>query len=73
MAPLKPYFTGAEKPPRTRVTTFLEILLINSAIARPASTSPPTVLSIIRTPYISSFSSIEYSIGIICSYLVDFF
>ena len=38
-------------PPRTSETVGFDMLAIISAMARPASTSPPTVLSIIKTPF----------------------
>ncbi|MNI83891.1 hypothetical protein D3C73_1407460 [compost metagenome] len=44
-------------PPITTVTVGLDKEAIISAIASPASTSPPTVLSIIKSPSIRGFCS----------------
>ena len=49
-----------------------DILRIISDIARPASTSPPTVFNTISKPLTSSFCSISINCGIICSYFVAF-
>jgi len=48
-------------PPITRDTVTLLRLFIISAIARPASTSPPTVFKITNTPLMLLFCSIETS------------
>ena len=57
-------------PPRTRETVGILKDAIISAMASPASTSPPTVFKRIRSPSISSSSSIRASFGNTCSYLV---
>ena len=57
-------------PPRTMETVGLVIPAISSAMARPASTSPPTVLRRNSTPSTSSDSSSLASMGRTCSYLV---
>jgi len=59
-------------PPSTRETVGFFIPAISSAIARPASTSPPIVLIKISSPSISSLSSTANSVGMHCSYFVDF-
>ena len=59
-------------PPRTSETVGFDIPAMSSAIASPASTSPPTVLSSISSPVISGLSSIAASIGRTCSYFVVF-
>ena len=48
-------------PPRTSETVGVDIPAMSSAIASPASTSPPTVLSSISSPVISGLSSIAAS------------
>ena len=60
-------------PPSTRETVGFFMPANNSAKASPASTSPPTVLSKIKSPSISGSSSIATSCGMICSYLVVLF
>ncbi|MNP42121.1 hypothetical protein D3C76_1358630 [compost metagenome] len=60
-------------PPITTVTVGFEREAIISAIARPASTSPPTVLRIIMSPSIRGFCSAATSWGIKCSYFVVLF
>ena len=45
-------------PPSTKDTVGFDILAIISAIANPASTSPPTVFKISNKPSISGLSSI---------------
>lgn len=57
-------------PPRTMETVGFVMPAISSAMARPASTSPPTVFSRKRTPFTSSLSSSLASRGSTCSYLV---
>ena len=57
-------------PPRTMETVGLVIPAISSAMARPASTSPPTVFSRNSTPSTSRLSSSLASRGKTCSYLV---
>ena len=57
-------------PPRTMETVGLVMPAISSAMARPASTSPPTVLSKNRTPSMSSDASSFANSGSMCSYLV---
>ena len=59
-------------PPRTSVALGLAELAINSASARPVSTSPPTVFNMTNSPSISGSSSISTSCGMTCSYLVVF-
>ena len=59
-------------PPSTRETVGLLKEAIISAMASPASTSPPSVLSRIRIPSVSSSSSAWASFGRRCSYLVAF-
>lgn len=60
-------------PPSTRETDGLERLAIISAMARPASTSPPTVFRITSSPSISGFCSTATNCGMMCSYLVVLF
>ncbi len=57
-------------PPSTSDTVGLLKEAIISAMASPASTSPPMVLSRIRSPSTSQLSSIAASSGKICSYFV---
>ena len=57
-------------PPRTSETVGLRIPAINSAMASPASTSPPTVFRRISRPRISGVSSIAARSGKTCSYFV---
>ena len=59
-------------PPSTNDTEGFFIPAIISAMARPASMSPPTVLSRSSSPSISSLSSIPASNGRTCSYFVVF-
>ena len=59
-------------PPSTKETVGFVIEAIISAMASPASTSPPIVLRITSRPSISSLSSMAASRGIMCSYLVAF-
>ena len=60
-------------PPSTNDAVGVFIVERSSAIASPASTSPPTVFKIISKPSISLLSSIATSCGITCSYLVVLF
>ena len=60
-------------PPSTRETVGLVMPAISSAIASPASTSPPTVFSSTSIPSISSACSTAAICGIRCSYLVVLF
>ena len=57
-------------PPSTSDTVGFFIPAIISEMAKPASMSPPTVLSKISRPSISSLSSMDASSGSTCSYLV---
>ena len=57
-------------PPKTRDTVGLLIPAISSAMASPASTSPPWVFSRMSRPSMSSDSSMAASCGITCSYFV---
>ena len=57
-------------PPSTRETVGLLKEAIISAMASPASTSPPTVFNKINNPSVSLLSSIMASFGSTCSYLV---
>lgn len=57
-------------PPSTRETVGLLKEASISAIASPASTSPPTVFKSTSTPLISSLSSMAASCGSTCSYFV---
>jgi len=57
-------------PPITSDTEGLRIPATISAMASPASTSPPTVFRSSSSPCTLSFCSISTSIGRICSYLV---
>ena len=57
-------------PPITIDTVGFDKEFIISAIAKPASTSPPTVFNTINTPFTFSFLSIEINWGITCSYFV---
>ena len=57
-------------PPSTSDTVGLRIPEISSAMARPASMSPPMVLSRISRPSTSSLSSTAVSSGRTCSYFV---
>ena len=59
-------------PPRTKETVGFFIPAIISAMASPASMSPPTVLRRIKRPSMSSLSSMVASRGRTCSYLVVF-
>ena len=59
-------------PPSTSETVGFLMPAISSAMASPASTSPPQVLSRKSTPSISSLSSSAASSGRTCSYLVVF-
>jgi ABC-type multidrug transport system fused ATPase/permease subunit len=59
-------------PPSTSETVGFRIPAISSAIASPASTSPPAVLSRISRPLMSGLSSTAARSGRICSYLVVF-
>ena len=60
-------------PPMTIDTVGFFIPATNSAIASPASTSPPTVFNSIKSPSIFGSSSIATSCGITCSYFVVLF
>ena len=60
-------------PPSTSVTVGFVNEEIISAMARPASTSPPTVFSTIIMPSILEFCSAATSCGIRCSYFVVLF
>ena len=60
-------------PPSTSETVGLVMPAISSAMASPASTSPPTVLSSTSMPSISSACSAAAICGIRCSYLVVLF
>ena len=57
-------------PPRTSDTVGILNEAIISAMASPASTSPPTVFKRISKPSISSSSSMMASFGSTCSYFV---
>ena len=57
-------------PPSTSDTEGFRIPAISSAMASPASMSPPTVLSRSSRPSMSSLSSIVASSGSTCSYFV---
>ena len=57
-------------PPRTMETVGLVMPAMSSAMARPASTSPPTVFSRNSTPSTSSLSSSLARSGSTCSYFV---
>ena len=59
-------------PPRTSDTVGFFIPAISSAIASPASMSPPTVFKSSSSPSISSDSSTAASSGMTCSYFVVF-
>ena len=59
-------------PPKTSDTVGFFIPAISSAMPSPASTSPPTVLSSMSRPFISSDSSTAASSGMMCSYFVVF-
>ena len=59
-------------PPSTSVTAGFFMDATISAIASPASTSPPIVLRMSSRPSISRLSSTAQSSGIRCSYLVVF-
>ena len=59
-------------PPSTSETVGFFIPEMSSAMASPASTSPPTVLSRNKTPSMSSLSSKYASSGSTCSYFVAF-
>ena len=59
-------------PPRTSDAVGFFMPAISSAIPSPASTSPPTVLSSMSSPFISGASSTAAKSGITCSYLVVF-
>ena len=66
--------TPIEWPPPTTIDTVgFDIPAISSDIASPASTSPPTVLSIISRPSMLISCSIATSAGIMCSYFVVLF
>ncbi len=60
-------------PPNINDTVGFDMLEIISAIARPASTSPPTVFSTSSSPSMFGSSSIATSCGITCSYFVVLF
>ena len=60
-------------PPRTSDTVGLRIPATSSAMARPASTSPPTVFKIMSRPSMFGSSSTETICGITCSYFVVLF
>ena len=60
-------------PPSTTDTVGFVIPATSSARARPASTSPPTVLSRMSNPSISGSCSMDTNRGITCSYLVVLF
>ena len=60
-------------PPNTSETVGFFMPATSSAMASPASTSPPTVLSSIRRPSISGSSSTATICGITCSYFVVLF
>ena len=60
-------------PPNTKDTVGFFIPAMSSAMASPASMSPPTVLSKIRSPSISGSSSMATNWGMTCSYLVVLF
>ena len=57
-------------PPSTKETVGFFMPAISSAMASPASTSPPMVLSSTSRPLISGVSSTAAIRGRICSYLV---
>ena len=57
-------------PPSTRETVGLDMEAITSAMASPASTSPPPLFSRISRPSISPLPSMVASRGRTCSYLV---
>ena len=59
-------------PPRTREAVGFFMPAISSAMASPASTSPPMVLSRISRPSISGDSSTAAIRGSTCSYFVLF-
>ena len=59
-------------PPSTRDTVGFFMPAIISAMASPASMSPPTVFRSSSRPSMSSLSSIPASSGRTCSYLVVF-
>ena len=59
-------------PPKTRETVGVRIPAISSESAKPASTSPPMVFRMIRSPSMASLFSAAISRGISCSYLVLF-
>lgn len=60
-------------PPSTSETTGLDMEAIISAMARPASTSPPTVLRMTSSPSTWGLCSAATSCGMRCSYLVVLF
>ena len=59
-------------PPSTMETVGFFIPASSSAIASPASTSPPTVFKSTSRPSIRGSSSMATSCGSTCSYLVVF-
>ena len=60
-------------PPSTSETVGFFIPEISSAMASPASTSPPTVFRIIISPSMEGSCSMATSWGMTCSYLVVLF
>ena len=67
-------YTYTVSAPKTSETVGLLIPAIISAIANPASTSPPTVFKSTISPSISGFSSIAYKLRAErCSYFVVLF
>ena len=60
-------------PPSTRDTVGFFMPETSSAMARPASTSPPTVFRMISSPLMESSCSMATSWGMTCSYLVVLF
>ena len=60
-------------PPSTRLTVGVFMPLTSSAMARPASTSPPTVLRMMSSPSMELSCSMATSWGMTCSYLVALF
>ena len=57
-------------PPSTRETVGLDMEAMSSAMASPASTSPPPLFSRINSPSIWSLSSTVARRGRTCSYFV---
>ena len=59
-------------PPSTREAVGLDMEAISSAMASPASTSPPALFSRMSRPWMSGSPSTAASKGSTCSYLVLF-